>query len=258
MTLLKFSANLGFLWNHLPLADAIRAAAAAGFDAVECHFPYDQDIAAVQAALAETGLPMLGLNTTRGDVERDQFGRAAVPGLEAEGRADIEQGIQFGSAIGAGHLHVMAGVSAGEEATRSFCSNLLFAADLAAEHGMQILIEPLNRYDNPGYFLNGTAQAIEIIETVKRPNLKLMFDCYHVQILDGDLSRRLKALLPHIGHIQIAGVPTRNEPDRGEVAYDRLIPMIYESGYAGYIGAEYRPLADVEAGLGWLLEMKGK
>ena len=233
------------------LPDAIRAAAAAGFDAVECHFPYDQDISAIRAALAETGLPMLGLNTTRGDIASGQFGRAAVPGLEAEARADIEQGIRFGSAIGAGHLHVMAGVAAGAEAGRTFCDNLTFAADLAAKHAMQILIEPLNRYDNPGYFLNSTAQAAEIIAAVNRPNLKLMFDCYHVQIMEGDVIRRFEALLPNIGHVQIAGVPERNEPDRGEIAYERLIPAIYELGYTGYIGAEYRPSKSIEPSLRW-------
>ena len=189
-----FSANLGFLWNDLPLADAIRAAKRAGFDAVECHWPYAEPIDDVRAALAETGLAMLGLNTRRGDTDAGENGLAAVPGRETEARAAIDEAIDYATAIGAGNIHVMAGFADGPAAERAFVENLTYACERAALHDITILIEPLNSYDAPGYFLSTTGQALGIIEKVAAANLRLMFDCYHVQLMEGDLTHKLKAL----------------------------------------------------------------
>lgn len=247
-----FSANLGFLWTELPLPDAIRAAGNAGFDAVECHFPYNVAIDDVRAALAETGLRMLGLNTIRGNVAAGDNGLAAVPGREEEARAAIRQAVDYAAATGIANVHVMAGKSEGEAGHRAFVANLRFALDLAAPYRITILIEPLNHRDAPGYFLKTTTQAVSIIDEVGAPNLKLMFDCYHVQIMEGDLSKRLEALMPHIGHVQIAGVPDRREPDQGEVDYRHIIRVLRDLGYDRPIGAEYRPAASTEAGLGWM------
>ncbi len=249
----RFSANLGFLWNELALPESIKRAHAAGFDAVECHWPFDVDAEAVRDALLETGLPMLGLNTLRGDLSAGDFGIAAVEGREAEARAGIDQALDYADAIGARAVHVMAG-RAGDE--NVYIENIAYAADEARDLGLSVLLEPLNHRDVDDYFLCEVEQAAEIIRVVGAPNVKIMFDCYHVQIMEGDLLRRIEAHLPFIGHIQIAAVPSRAEPDEGEVAYERLIPAIYEAGYEGYIGAEYKPRGTTDEGLGWLAAMR--
>lgn len=253
----RLSANLGFLWTELPLPEAIRAAARAGFEAVECHWPYAVDPAEVSAVMAETGLPMVGLNTPRGDTARGDNGLAALPGREGEARAAIDQAIDYAQAIGAQKVHVMAGKAEGPAARATFLANLAHAAERAAAAGVGILIEPLNPRDAPGYFLNSSALAAEILTELGHPAVAMMFDCYHIQIVEGDLTRRLERLLPLIGHVQIAGVPERGEPDRGEVAYERLLPALDGMGYDGFVGAEYRPAGATEAGLGWMGAVRG-
>jgi hydroxypyruvate isomerase len=252
--LTQFSANLGFLWADRPLPDAIRAAKAAGFAAVECHWPYAIPATDVKAALDETGLPMLGLNTDRGDVAAGDNGLSALPGRIQEARAAIDQAIDYAVAINCSALHVMAGFAAGADAHACFVANLKYATQQAAPHGITILIEPLNHYDAPGYFLSTTTQAIAIINAVDMPNLKLMFDCYHVQLMEGDLSNRIAKLLPYIGHIQFAGVPERGRPDVGEVAYKHLFKTIANLGYDKPLGAEYKPGGDTDATLGWMTQ----
>lgn len=249
---MKFSANLGFLWAELALPRAIEAAAAAGFDAVECHWPYDTPPADVKAALDRTGLPMMGLNTRRGDVAAGDTGLAALPGREAQARAAIDEALAYARAIGAGRVHVMAGRAQGDAALATFRENLAYACIAAAPHGITILIEPLNRYDAPGYFLTTTSQAVAIMDQVGADNLRLMFDCYHVQLMEGDLSHRLEALLPRIGHIQFAAVPDRGPPDHGEVDYTHVFGLIERLGYTDPIGAEYRPGGPTGDTLGWL------
>lgn len=251
---MKFSANLGFLWADLPLPDAIRAAHAAGFDAVECHWPYEYHAADVALALRETGLQMLGLNTLRG--KAGENGLAALPGRQVEARAAIDQSIAYARAISTPNIHVMAGFAQGQEAARTFAENLHYACTEAAPFGITILIEPLNRYDAPGYFLTTTDQAQEIIAASGQPNLKLMFDCYHVQLMQGDLTHRLTALLPIIGHIQFASVPDRAAPDAGEVNYAHIFQHIHALGYSAPLGAEYKPGPDTDAGLGWMKRLR--
>jgi len=246
----RFSANLGFLWTELSLPDAIRAAARAGFDAVECHRPYSNPSFELKAVLEETGLPMVGINTQGGE---DGFGVAAVPGQEKLAKTEIEQAVDYAEATGTSHVHVLAGRSVNDAAARqTYVDNLTFAAKLAESVGVNLVIEPLNHRDAPDYFLTSVEQAIEIIDEVGAPNLRLMFDCYHVQIMQGDLVRRLESCLPTIGHIQFASVPDRHEPDEGEVSYERLIAFIDRIGYDGFIGAEYQPRRGTEEGLGWL------
>jgi hydroxypyruvate isomerase len=240
---MKFSANLGFLWADRPLPDAIRSAKAAGFDAVELHWPYDTPAEEVRAALRETGLPCLGLNTSKGDGN----GLGALPGRGDEARAAIDEAIAYARAIGAGAVHAMAGFAEGEAADAAFRKSLAHACDAAPE--LTILIEPLNRYDAPGYFLTTTGQAVALIDALGCANLKLMFDCYHVQAMEGDLTRRFAAVREAVGHVQFASVPERGAPDRGEVAYDRLLPAL---GWDGPLGAEYKPDGETEATLGWL------
>lgn len=246
---MKFSANLGFLWTELVLPDAIRAAGAAGFDAVECHWPYSVPAEEVKAALAETGLEMLGLNTVRGDIERGDMGLSAVPGRESEARAAIDQALDYGAEIGARAVHVMAGFGGREDI---FADALAYACDRAEALDMTVLIEPINHYDAPGYFLSTTGQAEAILAAVGAKNLKIMFDCYHVQLMEGDLTHRLERLLPKIGHIQIAAVPDRGAPDHGEVNFTHVYRHLKTLGYTAPLGAEYKPGGATEPTLGWL------
>jgi hydroxypyruvate isomerase len=251
----KFSANLGFLWADRPLPDAIRAAKAAGFDAVECHWPYDVPSADVAKALAETDLEMLGLNTRRGTVAAGDNGLSALVERVAEARLAIDEAITYAVEISAKKIHVMAGFANGIKAHETFVSNLKYACTKAAAHGINILIEPLNKYDAPEYFLKTTDQAKAIITEVGCDNLALMFDCYHVQLMEGDLSHKLAALQPIIGHIQFASVPDRGRPDRGEVSYGHVFKLISALGYTAPLGAEYKPNGDTDKTLGWMKAM---
>lgn len=248
----KFSANLGFLWSELDLPDAIRAAKAAGFDAVECHWPYDVSTFEMNAALQQTGLAMLGLNTRRGNVVNGDNGLSAIPDRVKEARAAIDEAISYAVEINAHCIHVMAGFASGTEAHKTFVSNLKYACDAAAPHGIKILIEPLNGYDAPGYFLASTNQACDIIHEVKADNIALMFDCYHVQLIEGDLSHRLADLMPIIGHIQFASVPDRGTPDHGEINFAHVFSVISEFGYHAPLGAEYKPVGPTIETLSWL------
>lgn len=250
--MMSFSANLGFLWTELSLPDAVRAAAAAGFDAVECHWPYETPADEVCAALDETGLPMLGINTVRGDVSAGENGLAALPGRRQEARAAIDQALEYASIVGSQAVHVMAGAAQGASAHDAFVSNLSYACDHAGREGKTVLIEPLNPGDAPGYFLASTTQGAELIESLDLPNLKLMFDCYHVGRAEGDVVTRMKRLLPMIGHVQIASVPERGPPDRGELFYPAIFDALKELGWSQPIGAEYKPNGPTDPTLGWL------
>ncbi len=249
----KFSANLGFLWKDLPLPEAIRAARAAGFAAVECHWPYEFSTNAIKAALSETGLPMIGINTRLGVNGIDDLGVTAMPGREEEARGYIDEAIAYAAAIGCRNVNAVAGKTGGtDEAESVYRKNLAYACAEAARHGITIVIEPLNERDAPGYHLSLVEVGIKTIEAVAADNLKLMFDIYHVQIMQGDLTERLRATLPHIGHIQFAAVPDRGEPDRGELNYPDLLAALDEMGWDGFVGAEYKPRGTMEEGLGWM------
>ena len=244
---MKFSANLGFLWADRSLPEAIRAAGAAGFDAVECHWPYDEHAGAVRAALKDTGLPMLGLNTRRGDAGEN--GLAALPGRERAARAAIDEAIAYADAVDAQSIHVMAGIASGPDAHATFLENLRYAC---GSTDRTVLIEPLNRHDAPGYFLTQTDQAAGVIHEVALDNLRLMFDCYHVGRTEGDVITRLEALLPVIGHIQFASVPDRGAPDQGELHYPTIFDRIAKLGWGRPLGAEYKPVGETDDTLEWL------
>lgn len=247
--MLKFSANLGFLWSDLSLPEAIHAAKQAGFDAVECHWPYDTPIAKVKQALNETGLPMMSLNTVKGPQAAGGFGLTAVPGFELEARAAIDQAIHYANATNTINIHVMAGLInleqfTVEQAREVFIKNLTYATKQAQPYNIRILIEPINTHDVPNYFLSNLQPAIEIINQVGADNLQLMFDCYHVARMDEDVIEKLSALRPIIGHIQFASVPERGPPDltsgRNEVLdYNQVFNHIIKMKYNSPIGAEY-------------------
>lgn len=252
----QFSANLGFLWTDRPLPDAIHAAHEAGFDAVECHWPYATPADEIARALTDTGLPMLGLNTRRGDVAQGENGLAALPGRESAARDAIDEALEYADQTGTGAVHVMAGFAKGDAAAACLMSNLAYACEKAATLGITILIEPLNSYDAPGYFLRTSTQAQQIISLSGAENLKLMFDCYHVQMMEGDLSNRLARLLPLIGHIQFASVPDRGPPDQGEVNYAHVFDVIRGMGYDRPLGAEYKSSLPTEQTLGWMKALR--
>jgi hydroxypyruvate isomerase len=248
----RFAANLAYLFTERPFIERFAAAAAAGFTAVELQFPYDHAAAAVQAELARYRLAQLGINTPYG---RDgEFGLAAVPGRERDFEILFRQALDYVAAIGGRAIHCLAGKVPPEQrpaAERVFVANLGRAAALAAEKGITLLIEPINPRDRPDYFLTRVEHAADVVATVGRPNVKIQFDFYHVQIVGGDLIRRFETHLPLIGHVQIAGVPLRHEPDEGEVSYPAIFAMLDRVGYAGFVGCEYRPRARTEEGLGW-------
>jgi hydroxypyruvate isomerase len=258
ISMVTFSANLGFLWADLPLPAAIRAAKAAGFAAVECHWPYATPPTEITAALKDTGLEMLGLNTPKSAGSIGLFGLSALPGHEALARSVIDQSLSFADDIGARSLHVMAGMASGAEAQASFCAALSHACHQAQQGGMTILIEPLNRYDAPGYFLNSLAQAEEIITSVNHPNLKLMFDCYHVGRTEGDVIAQLQARLPLIGHIQFASIPNRKSPDQGTLDYTEVFAALDKLGWNRPLGAEYHPDGATGNSLDWMNKYKPK
>ena len=243
------------------LPDAVHAAKAAAFDAVESHFPYETPPEVLRAALDEAGLRMLALNTWPGDREAGEFGLCALPGREEDARHEITRAVDYAAAVGMDAVHVMAGrTDGGAAAEACFRENLRFACDAAAAHRMGILIEPINTRDVPGYHLSDTGHAERILDAVGHEALRIMFDCYHMQIMQGDLATSLARLMPRIGHVQIAAVPDRGEPDAGEVDYRWLTGRLAEIGYQGHIGAEYRPRApggDTQAGLGWLAAFRG-
>jgi 2-dehydrotetronate isomerase len=248
----RFAANLGVLFAERPLIERFGAAAQAGFTAVELLFPYDVPAPAVKAELTRHGLTQLGINAPFG---RDgESGLAAIPGREREWEETFKRALDYARAIGARSVHCLAGCVPPEQrptAEAVYVRNLARAAAEAAEAGIMLLIEPINPRDRPGFFLNRVEHAADIVGKVGAPNLRIQFDFYHVQIVSGDLLRRFEAHLPLIGHVQVAGVPMRHEPDEGEVNYPDVFAALDRLGYAGFVGCEYRPRSRTEDGLGW-------
>ena len=249
----RFSANLGFLWPDRPLLDRIDAAAAAGFRAIELHWPYDTPAAAVRARCEAHGLELLGVNTSRG--HEGEFGLGALPGREAEFQAAVDQSIAFCVAAGGGAIHCMAGKPGEADlaaARETFVANLRDASRKAEPHGLTLLLEPINPKDAPGYFYSTVAEGAAVIEEAGCGNIGLMFDCYHVGMVGQDVPDTLRRFLPLVGHIQFASVPDRAEPDGGTLDYAQVFRTIDALGYAGWVGAEYRPRAGTDEGLGWM------
>jgi hydroxypyruvate isomerase len=248
----RFAANLGYLFTERPLIERFGAAASAGFQAVELQFPYDTSAAAVRAEIERHELQILGTNTARGGA--NEFGLAAVPGRERDFAALFQQALDYISAIGGTAIHCLAGHVAPEQrpaAERTFVGNLERAADAAAAKGVTCLIEPINPRDRPNYFLNHVEHAADIVAKLDRPNVRVQFDFYHAQIVGGDLITRFEKHLPVVGHVQIASVPDRHEPDEGEINYRAVHAAVDRLGYRGWVAAEYRPRGRTEDGLGW-------
>jgi hydroxypyruvate isomerase len=252
----RFAANLTMMYTEHGFLERFAAAAQDGFKAVEYLFPYDFPAATLKALLAEHSLTQVLFNAPPGDWAAGERGIASLPGREDEFRRSVDTALEYTRELGNRKLHVMAGLlGAGQARERHrevYLQNLAYAAKTAQAEGVMIVIEPINTRDMPGFFLNRQDDAQAICAEVGAPNLKVQFDCYHCQIVEGDLAVKLKRDMPGIGHIQVAGVPERNEPDSGELHYPYLFDVIDQLGYDGWIGCEYRPRAGTSAGLGWV------
>jgi hydroxypyruvate isomerase len=248
----RLAANLGYLFVERPLLDRFGAAAASGFSAVELTFPYSAPADAVRREIDRHRLEILGINTPLGSA--GEPGVAGIPGRERDFDAMFRTALDYAKTIGATSIHCMSGQvppSLQAEGEKVFAANIARASDLAAERGLMILLEPINRRDRPDYLLHRPEQAAAIIEQVGRANVRIQFDFYHVQIEGGDLMTRFARHFPIVGHVQIAAVPSRAEPDEGEVNYAAILDMIDRSDYAGCVACEYKPRKRTEDGLGW-------
>ncbi|GAB7540320.1 2-oxo-tetronate isomerase [Burkholderia sp. 3C] len=252
----RFAANLSMMYTEHPFLERFAAAARDGFKAVEYLFPYEFDATELKARLSDAGLVQALFNAPPGDWAAGERGFAALPGREDEFRRAVDTALDYARTIGNDKLHVMAGlVPADADRARhrdTYVRNLAYAAEAAHAAGLLVVIEPINTRDMPGYFLNRQDDAQAICREVGAPNLRVQFDCYHCQIVEGDIAMKLKRDFAGIGHIQIAGVPDRHEPDLGELNYPYLFEQIDALGYDGWIGCEYRPKAGTSDGLGWL------
>jgi 2-dehydrotetronate isomerase len=246
-----FSANLGFLWSDRPLLDRIDAAAKAGFRAVEFHWPYDVPALDLAKRCKQHNLTVLGINTPPSNCR----GLGAQRGREQEFLETFEKVLAYATLINASAIHVMAGNVADQDkpsAREVFIRNLHAVAPKAAAQNITLLLEPLNLRDNPGYFYSTVAEGVSIIRELQLTNVKLQFDVYHVAIAEGDVSTKLRLHRKVIGNIQIASVPSRAEPDEGEIAYGEILKVIDEMGYRGWVGCEYKPRGDADEGLRWM------
>lgn len=257
----RFAANVSTLYPEHALLDRVAAAARDGFAAVEVQSPYAVQAGELQRALRDARTELVLMNAPQGDMDAGERGLAALPGREGDFQTSIADAVHYVRTVAAPCVHVMAGKpppgTDPAEAEQVFVRNLQHACQAFAPHGIRVLIEPINTRDMPGYFLTTPEQAAAIIERVGASNLALQFDVYHAQIMVGDITRRIERFFPLIGHVQIAGVPDRHEPDTGEVNYPALFRQLDRLRYAGWIGCEYRPArgtapGGTSAGLGWL------
>lgn len=248
----NFAANLSWMFQEWAFLDRFAAAADAGFTAVEYLFPYEHKPDEIARQLSAHRQRLVLFNLPPGDLAAGDRGLAALPERRQDFRSSVETGLQYALATCAPRLHLMAGNASGDTALAAYKDALRFACGAAAKHGLDIMIEPLNRRDAPHYLLNDFGLAEKIIAELKLPNLKLQFDIYHRQIIHGDVIRGLEALLPITGHIQIASVPARQEPASGELDDLRIFDTLERLNYTGFVGCEYTPAAGTMAGLGWL------
>jgi hydroxypyruvate isomerase len=251
----KFAANLTMLFTEHAFLDRFEHAAKAGFTAVEFLFPYAFPTAEIEARLKDNGLQLVLHNLPAGDWDAGERGIACLPERIDEFRAGVARAIEVGTALGAPQLNCLAGKApAGVDAARlhdTFVANLRYAAAQLKGAGLKLLIEPINTFDIPGFFLNRTAQAVAILDEVGADNAFVQYDIYHAQRMEGEIAATLSKHLARIGHVQIADNPGRNEPGSGELNYAFLFSHLDRIGYAGHVGCEYKPATTTEAGLGW-------
>lgn len=250
----RFAANVTWLFGELPFLDRFAAAAKAGFKAVEIQFPYEHPAKEIRKRLDDNGLSLVLHNMPPGS--GSERGLACLAERREAFRSSVKLALEYAAALGAPRLHCMAGTMPQEADKESlsaiYAENLRFAGEEAAKANVVVDIEPLNARDNPGYFLTRSAQAVELMGRIGLSNVRLQYDCYHMQIMEGDLVPSIQRLLPHIEHIQVADTPGRHEPGTGEINYDFVLNQLDAMGYGGWIGCEYKPKAGTIAGLDWI------
>jgi hydroxypyruvate isomerase len=256
----KFAANLTMLFTEVPFLDRFEKAAKAGFKAVEFLFPYPYAVSELQMRLRDNGLTLVLHNLPAGDWDKGERGIAVIPGREKEFREGVPKAIEYATALGVTQVNCLAGKFTNgsmyhPEVQEGFVKNLQFAAGELKSVGIKLLIEPINTFDIPGFYLRHTAQALDIIDEVGSDNLYVQYDAYHMQRMEGELAATIGKNLKRSAHIQVADNPGRNEPGTGEINHDFLFAHLDRIGYAGWVGCEYKPATTTEAGLGWL---KGK
>lgn len=256
----RFAANLSMLYPQHNFLARFSAAATDGFKGVEYLFPYDFSTAEIKLRLDDFGLTQVLFNAPPGDWGKGERGIASLPGREGEFRSGFQQALEYAAVLGNDRIHVMAGLLPSEDLREKhhavYLENLAHAAQEAAKAGITVLIEPINTRDMPGFFLNRQDQGQAVCKQVGAHNLKVQFDFYHCQVVEGDVTTKLRRDFAGIGHIQIAGVPDRHEPNLGEVNYPWLFEEIDRLGYTAWVGCEYRPRGDTSEGLQWLRDWK--
>jgi hydroxypyruvate isomerase len=260
---MRFAANLSFLFPELAFLERFAAARAAGFSAVEFFFPHGHELSELVQVQKDTGLDIALMNLPAGDAAAGDRGLACLPDRVAEFRTAVDRGLTLARALRCPRLHAVAGiVPKGSDKGRyldTLVDNLQYAADRAAPHGIAIMLEPLNSRDNPGFIVNHTWEAIEVLDRADRPNLLLQYDLYHTQIMEGDLIPTFQRLFHRVGHVQFADTPGRHEPGTGEINFATVFSAIEQAGYGGYIAAEYRPsTARTEDSLAWFQPYRAK
>ena len=251
----KFAANLSWLYQELPFLDRFDAAARFGFKAVEFLFPYQFGAGEIAARLEASGLEAVLFNLPPGDFDKGERGIAAIPGRENEFRDSVQKALEYAQILNVQRLHVMAGSMNGLDPVKmraTYLANIEFALERTADLDALVTLEPINNRDIPGYFLSTIEQTAAILAELTHPRLKIQMDWYHLQIMGGDLTRRTERFFSEVGHIQVAGVPDRSEPDRGEVNSSHLFELVDQLGYEGWIGCEYKPAGRTEEGLAWV------
>lgn len=255
---LQFSANLSFLFNEHDFLDRFGAAARAGFKGVEFHFPYDYDKAVLAEVVLTSGVDVVLFNLPAGQWAAGERGIACLPERKAEFQEGVGRAIEYAEELGCTRLNCLAGIPAGDrdQAMETLVDNLRFAAAATQRAGVSLLLEPLNNRDNPGYFVPTTGAALQVLDAVGSRNLQVLYDVYHAQVMEGDLTRTLEKHLAQIGHIQIADNPGRHEPGTGEIRFPFLFKCLEQSAYAGWIGCEYKPGGATLDSFGWLAEWR--
>lgn len=256
----RFAANVSMLFTEYAFLDRFDAAAKAGFGAVEMQFPYEFSVAEIRQRLTASGLPLVLHNLPAGHWAAGERGIACHPNRVAEFRAGVDLAIEYASALGVQQLNCLAGIAPpgvpDEQVHRTLVDNLAFAANALHAHGLRLLLEPINTFDIPGFYVNRTAQALAILDAVGAPSAFVQYDIYHAQRMQDDLLETLQRCLPRVGHIQLADSPGRHEPGTGDIPYRVVLDWLDQAGYAGYVGCEYIPhsagLNPTQAGLGWV------
>jgi hydroxypyruvate isomerase len=255
----RYAANLSMLFTELDFLDRFGAAAKAGFKGVEYLSPYEVPVERIAEELNRHHLSQVLFNLPSGNWAAGERGIACHPKRVSEFRDGVETAIAYAKVLGNTQVNCLAGIAppnvSRAEAEEALIGNLRFAAGTLADAGVLLLVEAINTYDIPGFFLNGSRQTIDILDRAGAPNLRLQYDVYHMQRMEGEITKTIERLLPRIGHIQIAGNPGRAEPDKGEIDYRYLMKRIDELGYAGWVGAEYKPAKTTIEGLEWLARL---